>query len=52
MYDEIRSTAKVYRYLKENGIKTRNSKEFTKNYIDFLLHNILYAGKIKYGDKF
>ncbi len=50
-YLETKSLAKVYRFLKENDIKNRSGKNFSKTNISHILRNVVYAGKIKYNDE-
>jgi len=50
-YLETKSLAEVYRFLKENSVKNRSGKNFSKTNIGHILRNVVYTGKIKYNNK-
>lgn len=50
-YLELKSVPKLMHYLKENEIKTRTDKNFSKGQLYHLLANKVYIGKIIHKDK-
>jgi len=50
-YIETKSVAKVYEKLKEQGVKGRKGKIFSKTAISYILRNTVYTGKIRYDGK-
>ena len=50
-YLELKSVPKLMQYLKENEIKTRTDKNFSKGQLYHLLVNKVYIGKITHKDK-
>lgn len=50
-YLELRSVPKLMQYLKENEIKTKTDKYFSKGQLYHLLSNRVYIGKITHKDK-
>ena len=50
-YLELKSVPKLMQYLKENEIKTRIDKNFSKGQLYHLLVNKVYIGKITHKDK-
>ena len=50
-YLELRSVPKLMKYLKENEIKTKTDKYFSKGQLYHLLANKVYIGKITHKDK-
>lgn len=50
-YLELRSVPKLMQYLKENEIKTKTDKYFSKGQLYNLLSNKVYIGKITHKDK-
>ncbi len=50
-YLELKSVPKLMQYLKENEIKTRTDKNFSKGQLYHLLANKVYIGKITHKDK-
>ena len=51
-YIETSSLAKTYDYLKEQGIKNRLGKNFSKTNLGYILRNQLYIGKVQHLGKF
>lgn len=50
-YLELKSVPKLMHYLKENEIKTKTDKYFSKGQLYHLLANKIYIGKITHKDK-
>lgn len=50
-YLELKSVPKLMHYLKENKIKTKTDKYFSKGQLYHLLANKIYIGKITHKDK-
>ncbi len=50
-YLELKSVPKLVQYLKENEIKTKTDKYFSKGQLYHLLANKVYIGKITHKDK-
>lgn len=50
-YLDLKSVPKLMHYLKENEIKTRTDKNFSKGQLYHLLANKVYIGKITHKDK-
>ena len=50
-YLELKSVPKLMHYLKENEIKTKTDKYFSKGQLYHLLSNRVYIGKITHKDK-
>lgn len=50
-YLELKSVPKLMQYLKENEIKTKTDKYFSKGQLYHLLSNRVYIGKITHKDK-
>ena len=50
-YLELKSVPKLMQYLKENEIKTKTDKYFSKGQLYHLLANKVYIGKITHKDK-
>ena len=50
-YLELKSVPKLMQYLKENEIKTKTDKYFSKGQLYHLLANKIYIGKITHKDK-
>ncbi len=50
-YLELKSIPKLMQYLKENEIKTKTDKYFSKGQLYHLLSNRVYIGKITHKDK-
>lgn len=50
-YLDLKSVPKLMHYLKENEIKTRTDKNFSKGQLYHLLANKVYLGKITHKDK-
>lgn len=50
-YLELKSVPKLMQYLKENKIKTKTDKYFSKGQLYHLLANKVYIGKITHKDK-
>ncbi len=50
-YIETKSLAEVYEKLKEQGVKDRKGKTFSKTAISYILRNTVYTGKIRYDGK-
>ena len=50
-YLELKSVPKLMHYLKENEIKTKTDKYFSKDQLYHLLSNRVYIGKITHKDK-
>lgn len=50
-YLELKSVPKLMQYLKENEIKTKTDKYFSKGQLYHLLANKIYIGKINHKDK-
>lgn len=50
-YLELKSVPKLMQYLKENKIKTKTDKYFSKSQLYYLLANKVYIGKITHKDK-
>ena len=50
-YIETKSLARVYHWLKDEGIKNRQGNVFYKTVLGYLLRNPIYAGKIKHRDQ-
>jgi site-specific DNA recombinase len=50
-YIETGSLAETYNSLKERGIKSKFSKNFSKTIIAYLLRNPVYIGKIKHNNQ-
>ncbi len=50
-YLELKSVPKLVQYLKENEIKTKTDKYFSKGQLYHLLSNKVYIGKITHKDK-
>lgn len=50
-YLELKSVPKLIQYLKENEIKTKTDKYFSKGQLYHLLANKIYIGKITHKDK-
>lgn len=50
-YLELKSVPKLIQYLKENKIKTKTDKYFSKGQLYHLLANKVYIGKITHKDK-
>lgn len=50
-YLELKSVPKLMQHLKENEIKTRTDKNFSKGQLYHLLANKVYIGKITHKDK-
>lgn len=50
-YLELKSAPKLMHYLKENEIKTKTDKYFSKGQLYHLLSNRVYIGKITHKDK-
>lgn len=50
-YLDLKSVPKLMHYLKENEIKTRADKNFSKGQLYYLLANKVYIGKIIHKDK-
>ena len=50
-YLELKSVPKLMHYLKENKIKTKTDKYFSKGQLYHLLSNRVYIGKITHKDK-
>lgn len=50
-YLELKSVPKLIQYLKENEIKTKTDKYFSKGQLYHLLANKVYIGKITHKDK-
>jgi site-specific DNA recombinase len=50
-YVETGSLAETYKMLKEEGIKNRPGKNFSKTNIAYILRNVVYVGKIKHNNE-
>lgn len=50
-YLDLKSVPKLMHYLKENEIKTRTDKNFSKGQLYHLLANKVYISKITHKDK-
>jgi len=48
-YIESHSIAKIYNQLKSTGVKHRTELPLSKSNIYYILSNIVYTGKVKYG---
>jgi len=48
-YIESRSITKIYDEIKSIGVKYRTGVPFSKSNIHYILRNIVYTGKVKYG---
>jgi len=48
---ETKSLARVYQWLRDEGIRNRQGNPFYKTVLGYLLRNLVYAGKIKYGNE-
>ncbi|MBU2539993.1 recombinase family protein [Patescibacteria group bacterium] len=49
-YLETQSLSKVYLFLKENNIKSRQGNIFFKTVLGYILRNPVYAGKVKHNN--
>ena len=50
-YLEFRSVSKLMQYLKDNKIKTKSGKNFSKGNLYYILKNKIYTGKIVHKQK-